>query len=213
MITFTLNGRTVTVRSPEDSPLLWVIRDELGLTGTKFGCGIGQCGACTVHLDGRATRSCITPLAAVAGAKVTTIEGLDGGEQAPPAERLARASGPSVRLLPAGADHAGLHVAQGLSRADGPRHRRGDEREPVPLHGVPANPSGDQARRQPRPGGDQPWLASANAARRAASSSSRWRVPWRCSGTPRPFSRALRQLALAGSSSRPSGTGSIRRAR
>jgi len=77
MIAFTLNGRKVTARSPDDAPLLWVIRDELGLTGTKFGCGIGQCGACTVHLEGRATRSCITPLAAVAGASVTTIEGLD----------------------------------------------------------------------------------------------------------------------------------------
>jgi len=78
MITFTLNGRKVAAQSPDDAPLLWVIRDELGLTGTKFGCGIGLCGACTVHLDGRATRSCITPLGSVAGASVTTIEGLDG---------------------------------------------------------------------------------------------------------------------------------------
>ena len=77
MITFDLNGRTVSARSPDDTPLLWVIHDELGLTGTKFGCGIGFCGACTVHVEGRATRSCITPLRAVAGAKVTTIEGLD----------------------------------------------------------------------------------------------------------------------------------------
>ena len=77
MITFKLNGRTVSARSPGDAPLLWVIRDELGLTGTKFGCGIGFCGACTVHVEGRATRSCITPLAAVGGASVTTIEGLD----------------------------------------------------------------------------------------------------------------------------------------
>jgi len=76
MTTFTLNGRTVSVQSPDDAALLWVIRDELGHTGTKFGCGIGFCGACTVHVDGRATRSCITPLAAVAGAHVTTIEGL-----------------------------------------------------------------------------------------------------------------------------------------
>ena len=76
MTTFTLNGRTVSARSEEDAPLLWVIRDELGLTGTKFGCGIGMCGACTVHVEGRATRSCITPLVAVAGASVTTIEGL-----------------------------------------------------------------------------------------------------------------------------------------
>src|SRR5260370_36477386 len=77
MTTFDLNGRAVSAHSPDDTPLLWVIRDELGLTGTKFGCGIGFCGACTVHVEGRATRSCITPVGAVAGAKVTTIEGLD----------------------------------------------------------------------------------------------------------------------------------------
>src|SRR6202030_2311854 len=77
MITFDLNDRTVSAHSPDDTPLLWVIRDELGLTGTKFGCGIGFCGACTVCGEGRATRSCITPIRAVAGAKITTIEGLD----------------------------------------------------------------------------------------------------------------------------------------
>jgi len=77
MTTFNLNGRKVSVQGPEDEPLLWVIRDELGLKGTKFGCGIGLCGACTVHVDGRATRSCITAVRAVAGADVTTIEGLD----------------------------------------------------------------------------------------------------------------------------------------
>ncbi|WP_309643775.1 2Fe-2S iron-sulfur cluster-binding protein [Phenylobacterium sp.] len=77
MSTFQLNGRTVTVRDPDDAPLLWVIRDDLGLKGTKFGCGIGACGACTVHVDGQAVRSCVTPVSAVAGAKVVTIEGLD----------------------------------------------------------------------------------------------------------------------------------------
>src|SRR6202023_4105957 len=77
MITFNLNGRAVSLRSPDDTPLLWAIRDEIGLKGTKFGCGIGLCGACTVHVEGRATRSCITALGAVAGAKITTIEGLD----------------------------------------------------------------------------------------------------------------------------------------
>jgi isoquinoline 1-oxidoreductase alpha subunit len=76
MTTFDLNGRTVSVRSADDTPLLWAIRDEIGLTGTKFGCGIGLCGACTVHVDGRATRSCITPVGAVAGATIITIEGL-----------------------------------------------------------------------------------------------------------------------------------------
>ena len=77
MTKFTINGRPVSVDVDAETPLLWVIRDELGLTGTKFGCGIGMCGACTVHVGGRATRSCITPVSAVAGAEVTTIEGLD----------------------------------------------------------------------------------------------------------------------------------------
>ncbi|MDX1800207.1 MAG: (2Fe-2S)-binding protein [Marinobacter sp.] len=74
---FTLNGQPVTVDVADDTPLLWTIRDEIGLTGTKFGCGIGMCGACTVHVNGRATRSCITPVSAISGANITTIEGLD----------------------------------------------------------------------------------------------------------------------------------------
>jgi len=77
MIQFELNGETVTTDSPPDTPLLWVIRDEIKLKGTKFGCGIAMCGACTVHLDGAALRSCVTPLSAVENGAVTTIEGLD----------------------------------------------------------------------------------------------------------------------------------------
>lgn len=80
MITFNLNGETVTSDSPPDTPLLWVIRDELKLKGTKFGCGIAMCGACTVHLDGNATRACVTPLSAVENTAVTTIEGIDTNE-------------------------------------------------------------------------------------------------------------------------------------
>ncbi len=71
-----VNGTTRTVRADPDTPLLWVLRDELGLTGTKYGCGIGQCGACTVLVDGAAVRSCLLPLAALGDAEVTTIEGL-----------------------------------------------------------------------------------------------------------------------------------------
>jgi isoquinoline 1-oxidoreductase alpha subunit len=72
----TVNGVDHEVNAPPGMPLLWVLRDMLGLTGTKFGCGIAQCGACTVHLDGEARRSCVTPVSAVAGKKITTIEGL-----------------------------------------------------------------------------------------------------------------------------------------
>jgi isoquinoline 1-oxidoreductase alpha subunit len=72
----TINGAERDVNAPPDMPLLWVIRDLLGLTGTKFGCGVAQCGACTVHLDGAPLRSCVTPVSAVAGKKITTIEGL-----------------------------------------------------------------------------------------------------------------------------------------
>jgi isoquinoline 1-oxidoreductase alpha subunit len=76
MIKFAVNGREVHSDQPADTPLLWVIREELGLTGTKFGCGIAQCGACTVHMEGNPVRSCATPVSAAAGKKVTTIEGL-----------------------------------------------------------------------------------------------------------------------------------------
>ena len=74
--TITVNGREHTVDVAADTPLLWVLRDTLGLTGTKFGCGLAQCGACTVHLGGAPIRSCVTPISAAAGAEVTTIEGL-----------------------------------------------------------------------------------------------------------------------------------------
>lgn len=83
MISFTLNDEAVSFDGATNTPLLWVIRDHLKLTGTKFGCGIGQCGACTVHIDGQAKKSCITRISGLSGKKVTTIEGL-----APSAETL-----------------------------------------------------------------------------------------------------------------------------
>jgi len=78
MVQFTLNGKNVSVDVAIDTPLLWVLRDHLQLTGTKFGCGIAQCGACTVHFNGQAMRSCVLPIAAVEGQQITTIEGLEG---------------------------------------------------------------------------------------------------------------------------------------
>jgi isoquinoline 1-oxidoreductase alpha subunit len=82
MITFTLNGAEQSLDIDPNTPLLWAIRENLQLTGTKFGCGVAQCGACTVHLNGQAIRSCVTPLAAAEGSAVTTIEGLESAEGA-----------------------------------------------------------------------------------------------------------------------------------
>ncbi len=86
-ITLTVNGQRRTLDIDPDTPLLWALRDTLGLTGTKFGCGIAQCGACTVHVDGRAERSCIMPVSSVAGATITTIEGLAGGGPLTPVQQ------------------------------------------------------------------------------------------------------------------------------
>jgi len=78
MVTIRINGTAQSVDVDGDVPLLWVLRDELRLTGTKYGCGVAQCGACTVHIDGRAARSCVAPAAAAAGREVVTIEGVSG---------------------------------------------------------------------------------------------------------------------------------------
>jgi isoquinoline 1-oxidoreductase alpha subunit len=80
---FTINGSSVDVDVDPRTPLLWVIREHLKLTGTKFGCGVGQCGACTIHLDGSATYACLTPVAAVEGREITTIEGLSPSGEHP----------------------------------------------------------------------------------------------------------------------------------
>ena len=83
MITLTINGQEQQLDVSPDTPLLWVLRDTLGLTGTKFGCGAAQCGACTVHLDGHVVRSCILPVIAAVGKKITTIEGLSPNRSHP----------------------------------------------------------------------------------------------------------------------------------
>ena len=79
MISLTINGRTQQIDVDPNTPLLWVIREQVGLTGTKYGCGMAQCGACTVHIDGAPVRSCVMPVSAVAGKQITTIEGLAAG--------------------------------------------------------------------------------------------------------------------------------------
>ena len=82
MATLSVNGTSHTVDADPDTPLLWVLRDDLKLTGTKYGCGIAQCGACTVHIDGKPRRACVTPISEVANKRVTTIEGLSGAQAA-----------------------------------------------------------------------------------------------------------------------------------
>jgi aerobic-type carbon monoxide dehydrogenase small subunit (CoxS/CutS family) len=86
-VTFTLNGRPVSLEADDERMLLWVLRTDLALTGTKYGCGQGICGACTVIVDGKAGRSCLTPLKAVAGAKVMTVEGLAKGDELHPLQQ------------------------------------------------------------------------------------------------------------------------------
>lgn len=83
MLTLRVNGKTYQVDAEPTTPLLWVLRDSMGLTGTKFGCGIAQCGACTVHVDGRAVRSCVLPVSTVLNSEITTIEGLSPESQHP----------------------------------------------------------------------------------------------------------------------------------
>ncbi|WP_128002814.1 (2Fe-2S)-binding protein [Piscinibacter defluvii] len=80
MTTLNINGRPQSVDADPSTPVLWALRDNLGLTGTKFGCGAAQCGACTVHLDGQAIRSCVTPISAVEGRRITTIEAVTAGQ-------------------------------------------------------------------------------------------------------------------------------------
>jgi isoquinoline 1-oxidoreductase alpha subunit len=102
MAKFRVNGRQVEASGPDDAPLLWVLRDELGLTGTKFGCGVGQCGACTVHVGGQAVRSCLTPVSAVEGLEITTIEGLGAGGVHPVQEAWVEAQAPQCGYCQSG---------------------------------------------------------------------------------------------------------------
>ena len=102
---FVVNGRPASTDAPPATPLLWVIREQLKLTGTKFGCGTGLCGACTIHIDGKRAFSCQTQVSEVAGKSVTTIEGLSPELEPSAAEGLARRAGAAMRLLPVRPDH------------------------------------------------------------------------------------------------------------
>lgn len=105
-----VNGKAVTLTADPDTPLLWAIRDELAMTGTKFGCGVAQCGACTVYVDGQPQRSCVTPIEDIAGAEITTIEGLDT-----PAGRAVQAAWQELDVAQCGYCQSGqIMAASGL---------------------------------------------------------------------------------------------------
>jgi hypothetical protein len=132
-----VNGVDRTVDVDSDTPLLWVLRDVLGMTGTKFGCGMALCGACTVHVDGAATRSCITTVDSIGASEITTIEADRGGRQDP--EGPARPRGRAARLLPVGPDHVRCGAACQQPASDGCRYRRRDVRQYLPLRDLCQN--------------------------------------------------------------------------
>ena len=112
MITLNVNGKRRNLDIPDDMPLLWALRDVLDMTGTKFGCGMGLCGACTIHIDGQPTRSCITPASAAAGRQITTIEAIGATPAGSKIQtRLARARRAAMRVLPVRPDHVCDRVA------------------------------------------------------------------------------------------------------
>ena len=146
--TIKVNGKTHSVDVDGDTPLLWVLRDVLGMTGTKFGCGMALCGACTVHVDGVATRSCITPIDSI-GTSADHDDRGDrrdaGGRQDP--EGLARPRGRSMRLLPVGPDHVRFGAAREQPASDRCRYRRRDVRQHLPLRDLCPHSRSDQAGR------------------------------------------------------------------
>ncbi len=113
-----INGRNMSVEAANDTPLLWVIREQLQMTGTKFGCGAGLCGACTVHVNGEAVRSCQTSISDAVGKKITTIEGSQRQGRPSVAESMDRRAGPAMRLLSIRTDHAGSLAARQEFKSD-----------------------------------------------------------------------------------------------
>ena len=123
MAQLNVNGAVRTFEAEGDTPLLWVLREQLGLTGSKYGCGIAQCGSCTVHIDGVPTRSCVRPVSSVsASEKIMTIEGLSPPWLAPGAKGLGGAGRSPMRLLPKRHDYGHGRPAEGKTETDRRRH-------------------------------------------------------------------------------------------
>ena len=138
MARLTINGRSLEVNVNPSTPLLWAIREQAGLTGTKYGCGVAQCGACTVHVDGVAIRSCVMPVAAVAGKKITTIEGLATGAVLHKVQKAwLDHEVPQCGYCQAGMIMAVAALLKDKPTADRRRHRREDHQH-LSLRHVPA---------------------------------------------------------------------------
>ena len=148
MLTLDINGRNVETDAAPDTPLLWVLRDHLGMTGSKYGCGKALCGACTVHIDGEATRSCVLPVSAAAGMKITTIEAVG---ESPVGKAVQDAwiaeNVPQCGYCQSGQVMSATALLDDQPETDGRRHRRSDGRQHLPLRDVRAHPHRDQARR------------------------------------------------------------------
>ena len=144
----TVNGAAYEIDVEPDTPLLWAIREQVGLTGTKYGCGIAQCGACTVHIDGVATRSCGVAVSDAVGKKITTIEGLAAnGVLHKVQQAWIDHDVPQCGYCQSGMIMAVVGAAEGQAEADRRRHRRGDHQY-LPLRHLPAGARGDPRRRE-----------------------------------------------------------------
>ena len=143
MIQLKVNGAEQSFSGDPEMPLLWYLRDVLGLTGSKFGCGIGLCGACTVHVNGQATRSCVTAMRDTAGKEITTVEGLETERIASGSEGLDANQRAAMWLLPGGTDHAGSRSVEQQKEPDRSGNRRRDVRKHLPLRNVSADSRGD----------------------------------------------------------------------
>ncbi len=136
MTKLSVNRKQYEVDADPNTPLLWVIRDDIGLTGTKFGCGVAECGACTVHVDGEARRSCITPLSTAVGKEITTIEGLSDDSSHPLQKAWIEVDAPQCGYCQSGQIMSAAISAQAEQKADRCGYRPGDGGHHLPLRNV-----------------------------------------------------------------------------
>ena len=146
MVSIKVNGKTFHVDTPPDTPLLWVLRDNLGLTGTKFGCGKSLCGACTVHVNGQATRSCVTPVSSVSGKEIITIEGLSKSGNHPVQQAWIAENVPQCGYCQPGQIMTAAALLAKNPRSERWGDRRGHVRQHLPMRNLSADSPGRSCR-------------------------------------------------------------------